>query len=37
MDWRHLIVGFLLIVAGYWLGGKYPGLLNKFTGGAVSG
>lgn len=36
MDWRHYFGMALLIVIGYWLGTKYPGLLTKATGGVVA-
>ena len=37
MDWRHYLFLFLILVAGYWLGTKFPGYLSRFTGGIVSG
>lgn len=37
MDWRHFFVMALLVVAGYWLGTKYPGWLTKASMGAVQG
>lgn len=37
MNLSHLIVLVVAVVAGYWLGGKYPGMLTKATGGIVSG
>lgn len=37
MDFKHIIVAVLFVLLGYWLGGKYPGMLSKFTGGAVAG
>jgi hypothetical protein len=37
MNWSHLIVLLVAVVAGYWLGGKFPGYLTKATGGIVSG
>lgn len=38
MDWRHIAFMALLLVVGYWLGGKFPGLLAKVpgVGGAIS-
>jgi hypothetical protein len=36
-DWRHLLVMFLVFAAGYWVAGKYPGLLTKATMGTVQG
>lgn len=28
MDWRHLIVLVLVLLAGFWLGKKYPGTFS---------
>ena len=36
MDWKHWVILVLALLAGYWLHGKYPGLLTKGTGGMVS-
>lgn len=38
MDWRHWIAMFLVLAVGYWLGGKFPGLLAKVpgVGGTIS-
>lgn len=36
IDWRHIILFVLILAGGYWLGSKYPGMLSKVTGGAVS-
>jgi hypothetical protein len=36
MDWRHYVGMVLLVVLGYWLHSKYPGLLSKATAGTVS-
>ena len=37
MGWQHYIGMALILVLGYWLGQKYPGMIGKLTGGAVSG
>jgi hypothetical protein len=37
MDWRHYLGIAIILVIGYWLGSKYPGMLNKVTAGTVSG
>lgn len=37
MDWRHWIGLALILVLGYWLGGKYPGMIAKATGGHIAG
>ena len=37
MDWKHILVAFLFVVLGYWLGTKFPGYLSKATGGMVGG
>jgi hypothetical protein len=37
MDWRHILVMILILIAGYWLGTKYPGWLTKGTMGVVQG
>jgi hypothetical protein len=38
MDWRHILFMLFLVAVGYWLGGKWPGLLGKVPviGGAIS-
>lgn len=37
MNWTHILGAAVLVVVGYWLGTKYPGLLTKATGGMVTG
>ena len=37
MDWRHYGIMALLLVAGYYAGTKYPGLITKATMGKVQG
>ncbi len=36
MNWMHVLFAVVLLVGGYYLGSKHPGLLTKATGGAVS-
>lgn len=36
MNVMHLIGAVLLVIFGVWLGGKYPGMLAKASGGVVS-
>jgi hypothetical protein len=37
MRWQHFAFMALIIVAAYWAGSKYPGLITKATMGNVSG
>lgn len=37
MRWSHVLILVVAVVAGYWAGGKYPGLLTKLSGGVVKG
>lgn len=36
MGWQHYVGMILLLVIGYWVGTKYPGLITKGTGGLVT-
>ncbi len=36
MNWKHYLGIAVLVIVGYWLGAKYPGMLTKFTGGVVA-
>jgi hypothetical protein len=37
VDFKHVLCAVLFLVLGYWLGTKYPGVLTKVSGGAVTG
>jgi hypothetical protein len=37
MGWTHWVGLAVVLVVGYWIGAKHPGLLTKATGGMVSG
>jgi hypothetical protein len=37
MNWTHAAVLVVAVIVGYWLHGKFPGLLSKASGGMVSG
>ena len=36
MNWSHIAVLVLAVIAGYWLHAKMPGALSKATGGLVA-
>lgn len=36
MDWRHIIIGLVILAAGIYIGAKKPGLVSTVTGGAVN-
>lgn len=36
MNWSHILVLVVAVVAGYWLHAKMPGLLSKGTGGLIA-
>ncbi len=36
MDWRHLLFLFVILVIGYYLGTKFPGLITKASFGTVT-
>lgn len=36
MGWQHYALLAVVLVAGYWLGTKYPGMLTKASGGMVT-
>lgn len=37
MRWHFVVVALVILALGYYLGGKFPGYLTKFSGGLVSG
>ena len=36
MNWSHFAVAVVLLVIGYYLGAKNPGLITKLSGGVVT-
>jgi hypothetical protein len=36
VDWKHGLIAVGLVVLGYWLHSKFPGLLSKASMGVVS-
>lgn len=36
MNMGHYLLLAVVLVAGYWIGSKYPGLITKASGGMVS-
>jgi hypothetical protein len=36
MNWTHALTALVVLLIGYWIGSKYPGLIGRATGGVVS-